>query len=286
MTLSLIDRSVANHRRLPPPTIVFFGFFPLAAMLFMALFGPLLLTVDPNRQVLSAAFAPPSLDYLLGADNLGRSIAARVVAGARISLGIAVAGVLASLASGLALGFLAAFHVGWIRQVILRLSDVIIACPSLLFVILISGLLGGGIGPILFGLWMSQWPGFARLTTAITAQELATDHVEASRLLGFGPVYIFRKHVLPAITPYLTSLGALTVGANVLTISSVGFLGLGLRPPGAEWGGMIAGTMTFFRTSPHMVLAPAAAILICTLSATLIGEYYSARHQGIEEIAL
>jgi peptide/nickel transport system permease protein len=284
MTTLLLEVN-ARPGRMPPPSTILFGFLPLAIMLLIALVGPQILTVAPNRQTLTAAFAPPSAEYLLGADNLGRSIAARLIAGARISLGIAAAGVIASLATGLALGFLAAFHAGWIRQVIMRLSDVIIACPSLLFVILVSGLLGGGIGPILFGLWMSQWPSFARLTAAITARELATDHVEASRLLGFGPGYIFRTHVLPAITPYLASLGALAVGANVLTISSVGFLGLGLRPPDAEWGAMIAGTMTFFRTYPHMVLAPATAILICTLSATLIGEYYSARRQGIEEIA-
>lgn len=285
MTIEHLDPPAAKRKRGPPLIVMLFGFLPLAAMLLVALFGAPLLTVDPNRQNLSAAYAPPSAEYLLGADNLGRSIAARVVVGTRVSLGIAVAGVIASLVTGLALGFLAAFHLGWIRQVIMRLSDVIIACPSLLFVILVSGLLGGGIGPILFGLWMAQWPGFARLTAAITAQELAADHVEASRLLGFGPAYIFRAHVLPAIAPYLTSLGALTVGANVLTISSVGFLGLGLRPPDAEWGSMIAVTMTFFRTHPHMVLAPAAAIMICTLSATLIGEYYIARRQGIEEMA-
>ncbi|MFB9950946.1 ABC transporter permease [Rhizobium puerariae] len=283
MTMPSPEPLHEKRRFLPSPGIVIFGFLPLGIMLFLVLFGPLLLTVDPNRQILSAAYAPPSAEHLLGADNLGRSIAARVVAGARISLGIAVAGVIASLASGLALGFVTAFRGGWARQVIMRLSDVIIACPSLLFVILVSGLLGGGIGPILFGLWMSQWPGFARLTAVIAGRELASDHVEASRLLGFGPGYIFRVHVLPAITPYLASLGALTVGANVLTISSVGFLGLGLRPPDAEWGAMIAGTMTFFRTYPHMVLAPAAAILICTLSATLIGEFYSGRLQGIEE---
>ncbi len=284
MNLSVLDRPTVTQRRTPPLFVVLFGFLPLGTMLLVALFGPMLLTVDPNRQTLSAAYAPPSVAYVLGADNLGRSVAARVVAGTRVSLGIAVTGVIASLAAGLALGFLAAFHAGWARRVVMRLSDVIIACPSLLFVILVSGLLGGGIGPILFGLWLSQWPGFARLTAAVTARELATDHVEASRLLGFGPGYLFRTHVLPAITPYLASLGALTVGANVLTISSVGFLGLGLRPPDAEWGSMIAGTMTFFRTYPHMVLAPAAAILVCTLSATLIGEYYSAGRQGIEEI--
>ncbi|NKJ39819.1 ABC transporter permease [Rhizobium sp. SG570] len=284
MTFSSSDEIAASLHRFPPLRIVVFGFVPLALMLLMALFGPLLLTVDPNRQALSAAYAPPSAEYLLGADNLGRSIAARLVAGTRVSLGIAFAGVIASLATGLTLGFWAAFRPGWTRQVIMRLADVIIACPSLLFVILVSGLLGGGIGPILFGLWMSQWPGFARLTAAIAARELASDHVEASRLLGFGSRYIFRTHVRPAVTPYLFSLGALSVGANVLTISSVGFLGLGLKPPDAEWGAMIAGTMTFFRTYPHMVLAPAAAILVCTLSATLIGEYYSARRQGIEEI--
>lgn len=277
MTPPSLDREAVTRRSWPPRPIVLFGFLPLVTMLLLALFGPLLLTVDPNRQNLSAASAPPSAEYRLGADNLGRSIAARVIAGTRVSLGIAVAGVIASLVTGLALGFLAAFHSGWIRQAIMRVSDVIIACPSLLFVILVSGLLGGGVGPILFGLWMAQWPGFARLTAAVTSRELATDHVEASRLLGFGPVYIFRTHVLPAITPYLTSLGALTVGANVLTISSVGFLGLGLRPPDAEWGAMIAVTMTFFRTHPHMVLAPAGAILICTLSATLVGEYFGAR---------
>lgn len=285
MTVTSPQRSAGMHPSRPPLLVLLLGALPLAAMLLVALIGPALLTVDPNRQVLSAAYAPPSATYLLGADNLGRSVAARIVAGARVSLGIAIAGVLASVVTGITLGFLAAFHGGWLRHVVMRLSDVIIACPSLLFVILVSGLLGGGIGPILFGLWLSQWPGFARLTAAITARELATDHVEASRLLGFSPTYIFRTHVLPAIAPYLSSLGALTVGANVLTISSVGFIGLGLRPPDAEWGAMIAGTMTYVRTSPHMVLAPAAAILVCTLSATLIGEYYGSRLQGIEEIA-
>lgn len=285
MTLPMIEQPAATRWGLPPLPILLFGVLPLTAMLLMAMVGPSLLTVDPNRQILSAANSPPSAAYLLGADNLGRSVAARLVAGARVSLGIAVAGVVASLATGLVLGFLAAFHAGWVRQLVLRLSDVIVACPSLLFVILISGLLGGGIGPILFGLWLSQWPRFSRLTAAVAARELASDHVEASRLIGFGPGYIFRRHVLPAIVPYLASLGALTVGANVLTIASVGFLGLGLRPPDAEWGAMIVGTMTYFRTYPHMVLVPAAAILVCTLSASLIGEYYGARQQGIEEIA-
>ncbi len=284
MTFSSSDEIAVPVHRFPPLRIVAFGFAPLALMLLMALLGPLLLTVDPNRQVLSAAYARPSAEYLLGADNLGRSIAARLVAGTRVSLGIAFSGVIASLATGLTLGFWAAFRPGWTRQIIMRLADVIIACPSLLFVILVSSLLGGGIGPILFGLWMSQWPGFARLTVAIAGRELASDHVEASSLLGFGSLYIFRTHVLPAVNPYLFSLGALSVGANVLTISSVGFLGLGLKPPDAEWGAMIAGTMTFFRTYPHMVLAPAAAILACTLSATVLGEFYGARRQGIEEI--
>ena len=206
-------------------------------MLFVGVAGPELLTVNPNRQTLAAAYAPPSAEYLLGADNLGRSVAARVVAGTRVSLGIAIAGVVASLATGLGARISRRLSCGWTGRSSCGSPTSSSACPSLLFVILVSGLLGGGIAPILFGLWMSQWPGFARLVAAVTARELAADHVEASRLLGFGPSYIFSKHVLPATCPYLYSLGALTVGANVLTISSVGFLGLGLRPPDAEWGG-------------------------------------------------
>jgi len=271
---------------MPSAPVLIFGIVPLVGMLIVALAGPSLLTTDPNGQTLLNAYAGPSAEYLLGADHLGRSIAARTIAGARTSLGLAVVSVAASLLTGLLLGFASAFFGGWTRQIIARIGDVIIACPSLLFVILVSGLLGGGGGPILFGLWMSQWPSFARLAAAVSARELNSDHVETSRLLGFRPGYLFTAHVLPAILPYLISLGVLAVGSNVLTISSVGFLGIGLRPPDAEWGAMIAETMTFFRTAPHMVLAPAGAILVCTLSATLVGEYYSARRQGLEESEL
>jgi len=163
--------------------------------------------------------------------------------------------------------------------VIMRVVDVVIACPTMLFVILVSGLLGGGYGPVLFGLWISQWPAFTRLASAVTRRELISDHVESARLLGFSTGYVFWRHVLPGIGPYLYSLSALAIGGNVLTISSVGFLGIGFRPPDAEWGAMIADGMTFVREAPHIVLAPAAAMLVCTFSATMLGEYFGSRRQ-------
>lgn len=272
-----------NRRRKLPPAFIWLGVVPATTMLLVALFGPYLLTVDPNKQTLAAAFTGPFGDYILGADHLGRSLGARVVAGARSSLGLATLGVLASAVSGSVLGFLAAYHGGWARSVIMRLADAIIACPTLLFVILVSGLLGGGLVPVFFGIWMSQWPAFARLANAVAQRELASSHVEASRLLGFSTFYVLRRHVLPGAGPYLYSTAALTLGANVLTISAVGFLGIGLRPPNAEWGAMIAETMPYFRGTPHMVLVPAAAILICTFSATIIGEYFGARQQHNRE---
>jgi peptide/nickel transport system permease protein len=272
-------QETASEAKPASRSIVAFGIVPLSAMLILAVIGSSLLTVDPNRQVLADAFAPPSGDYLLGADNLGRSVAARVVAAARISLGLAVFAVVASMVTGIVFGFLTAYRGGWVEYLIMRMVDVVIACPTLLFVILVSGLLGGGYGPVLFGLWMSQWPAFTRLASAVTRRELISDHVESARLLGFSTGHIFWRHVLPGIGPYLYSLTALAVGGNVLTISSVGFLGIGLRPPDAEWGAMIADGMTFVREAPHMVLAPAVAVLICTFAATILGEHLGARQQ-------
>ncbi|MGY3617987.1 ABC transporter permease [Bradyrhizobium sp. USDA 10063] len=258
------------------------GLAPAAAMLSLALVGPIFLSVDPNKQSLMAAYASPLGDYVLGADHLGRSIAARLIAGARTSLGLAFAGAVAAACTGTVLGFLSAYFGGWLRSLVMRTTDVIIACPALLFVILVSGLIGGGLGPVFFALWMSQWPGFARLASAAAGRELNSDHVESARLLGFSTPYIIMRHVLPGAGPYIYSLAALTLGGNVLTISSVGFLGIGLRPPTPEWGAMIAESLSFARTAPHLVLVPAAAILICTLSATLIGEHYGAlRRDGI-----
>ncbi|MGX9393915.1 ABC transporter permease (plasmid) [Nitrobacteraceae bacterium UC4446_H13] len=258
---------------------LWFGLVPTLSMLMLAAFGPSLLTVDPNKQTLLDAYASPFSNYLLGADHLGRSIAARLVDGARASLGLAFAGVVASAVTGAMLGLLAAYYRRWPRRIVMRLADIIIACPTLLFVILVSGLLGGGLWPLFLAIWVSQWPGFARLADAAARRELIADHVEAARLLGFSTWYIVRRHVLPGIGPYIYSLAALSLGANVLTISSVGFLGIGLRPPAAEWGAMIAESLSFARTAPHLVLVPAAAILICTWSATLIGEYYGTMQQ-------
>jgi peptide/nickel transport system permease protein len=270
---------LSDHTGRRASSPLWLGIVPALAMLALAAVGPLLLTVDPNKQNLLDAYSGPFGSYFLGADHLGRSIGARLVEGARPSLGIAFAGVVASAVTGAALGLLGAYYGGWTRRIVMRFADVFIACPSLLFVILVSGLLGGGLGPVFFALWVSQWPGFARLADAAARRELIASHVESARLLGYPATYILWRHVLPGIGPYVYSLAALTLGANVLTISSVGFLGIGLRPPTAEWGAMIAETMSFARTAPHMVLVPAAAILICALSATLIGEYYGARRQ-------
>jgi len=259
-----------------PASLLWLGLSLSIFMMGLALIGPYALTVDPNKQTLAKAFSGPSADYLLGADQLGRSVAARIVAGARVSLGLAFIGMLAAIISGAICGMVSAWREGAVCALILRLADIVIAYPTMLFVILVSGLFGGGVIPIVIGLCLAQWPKFTRLSYVVARQELSADHVEAARLLGFPATYILRRHVLPGMLPYLASAGALTLGANVLTISTIGFLGVGLRPPTAEWGAMIAESISYIRTAPHIVIAPAVALLISTLAATMVGESIAA----------
>ncbi|MCQ4162378.1 ABC transporter permease subunit [Roseomonas sp. GC11] len=237
-----------------------------------ALAGPALLAVDPLEQDLLAAGAPPGAEWWLGTDALGRSILARTVAAAPLSLGLALAASAASGLLGLLAGLAAAALHGLPRRLLLGLATTIYACPALLLVLLAAELLGGGAGTVLAGLVLTRWPAFAQLCEPLARAALAAPQAEASLLLGFGPAYRLRRHAAPALARPLLSLAALQLGGNLLTVSSLGFLGIGLLPPRPEWGGMIAEALPYLQDSPHMLAAPAAAIFLATWCATLLGE--------------
>jgi peptide/nickel transport system permease protein len=209
---------------------------------------------------------------LLGTDPLGRSILARVVAGARLSLAVAVTASVLTAALGAALGLLAAELHGAPRRLLVGLTDTVFACPALLLVLVASDLLGGGVRTVLLGLVLTRWPAYARLCRPLGQQALAAPDAEASRLLGFGAGYRLLRHAWPAVRRPIASLAALQMGANLLTIASLGFLGIGLWPPQPEWGAMIGEALPYIQDRPYMLAAPAGAIFLATWSATLIGE--------------
>lgn len=246
--------------------------------------GPLLLPHDPATQNLMQALQEPSLAHPLGTDHLGRDIAARLAHGGVRSLGIALACVSFATGLGVALGLIAAYAGRWADIAIMRLADLMLAFPGILLALLISGFLGGGVLPMLIGIKLALWPQFARMARAIAIGELAQPHVEAARLAGFPASTILRRHVLPPVLRQTVTLATLGLGAAIMSISALGFLGLGLQPPTPEWGAMISELLPYLAEAPVQMAAPCLAIFLAVLGATLLGQALAEPPAVMEEI--
>ncbi|HEV2554595.1 MAG TPA: ABC transporter permease [Bosea sp. (in: a-proteobacteria)] len=266
MTLALTHPPARIRRPLVAPLLLLGG---LAALVVI---GPLVIPHDPAAQDLVRTLEGPSAQHWFGTDHLGRDIAARLVHGGVRSLGIAVACVGFATGVGVALGLLAAYAGRVADIAIMRLADLMLAFPGILLALLISGFLGGGVLPMLIGIKLALWPQFARMARAIAIGELAQPHVEAARLAGFSALTILRRHVLPPVLRQTVTLATLGLGAAIMSISSLGFLGLGLQPPTPEWGAMISELLPYLAEAPVQMAAPCLAIFLAVLGATLLGQ--------------
>lgn len=266
MTLALSPPRAGIRRPLVAPLLLLGG---LAALVVI---GPLVIPHDPAAQDLVRTLEAPSARHWFGTDHLGRDIAARLVHGGVRSLGIAVACVGFATAVGVALGLVAAYAGRVADIAIMRLADLMLAFPGILLALLISGFLGGGVLPMLIGIKLALWPQFARMARAIAIGELAQPHVEAARLAGFPALTILRRHVLPPVLRQTVTLATLGLGAAIMSISSLGFLGLGLQPPTPEWGAMISELLPYLAEAPVQMAAPCLAIFLTVLGATLLGQ--------------
>ena len=253
------------------------GLLLVAAIAAFAVLGPLAVRADPDHQTLAAALAPPGSAYWLGADHVGRSLLARLAHGAWRSLGLAIICVTAAGMVGVAAGVASAWCGGWLEIVVMRGADLVMAFPGLLLALLLAGLLGGGAWPLALGLTLSQWPQFARVMRAAAASALTLPHVEAAALSGHSGWFILTRHVLPPMTPQIAAIASLSVGTAVLSIASLGFLGIGLQAPTAEWGAMVNETLPYHEEAPLLVWAPSLAIFVSVLSLHLLGEGLSQR---------
>jgi peptide/nickel transport system permease protein len=266
MTLALTHPPTRIRRPLVAPLLLLGG---LAALVVI---GPLVIPHDPAAQDLVRTLEGPSAQHWFGTDHLGRDIAARLAQGGVRSLGIAVACVGFATGVGVALGVLAAYAGRVADIAIMRLADLMLAFPGILLALLISGFLGGGVLPMLIGIKLALWPQFARMARAIAIGELAQPHVEAARLAGFPALTILRRHVLPPVLRQTVTLATLGLGAAIMSISSLGFLGLGLQPPTPEWGAMISELLPYLAEAPVQMAAPCLAIFLAVLGATMLGQ--------------
>lgn len=235
-----------------------------------ALAGPLLVRADPAAQDLLHALARPSLAEPLGTDALGRSMIARLTSAARLSLGLALLTVVSAAIPGTLLGIVAAWWGGWPERVLVALADSILAVPAILLLLLLVAIVPGSFWPLYLGLALSLWVEYFRVVRLGARTVLRSPQVEASRLLGFGRRYVVRRHLLPALLPTILTLMSYGAATVVLALATLGFIGVGLRPPTAELGLMMTELLPFYREAPWLLAAPIVVLTVTVLALALL----------------
>jgi peptide/nickel transport system permease protein len=242
----------------------------LILLALFAIVGPLVAPRAPFEQNLYGILQPPTMTEPLGTDHLGRSMVARLASASRLSLGLALVSVMTAAVPGTLLGLLAAWRGGWVARAAGALADAVLALPGLLLVLLLSAFAPGAFWPLYVGLSLVLWVEYFRVTRATAAVALASDHVEAARLLGFGPVYVLRHHVLPELLPLLGTLMSFGASAAVLALAAMGFVGLGAQPPAAELGLMMTELLPYAAEAPWVIASPIVLLTLATLSLVLL----------------
>jgi peptide/nickel transport system permease protein len=244
----------------------------LVLLVIAAIAAPLIAPADPLAQNLSAINQPPSGAHLLGTDDVGRDILSRIIYGARVSLIAGVASVLLSLVIALPLGLLAGYVGGWIDSVVMRVADAIQTLPALVLALTISAVLGAGLRNATIALAFVFLPTFLRLVRGQVMAVREETFVEASQSIGSSGSYIVRRRILHNIASPLIVQAAATMGFALLAEAALSFLGLGVQPPAASWGRMLATSSEYVYTAGWQVFIPGLAIVLTVLALNVLAD--------------
>lgn len=246
------------------------GLSILVLIFLFAVLAPVLFPADPVKQSLRHALAGPDAAAPIGYDHLGRSLMARLAHALRLSMLIAGAAVLSAALLGIAIGVLAAWRGGWVDRLASLVADSFLALPGLLLVLLVSAVVPATALAFWIGLTLVLWIEYFRLTRASVCRLIASPAVEASRLLGFGPLYIFRRHFWPELAPMLLTVGAFGMASAIMMIAALGFVSVGMRPPTPELGLMMVEMLPYYREAPVALLMPVLATFLVLLGLNLV----------------
>ncbi len=236
-----------------------------------AMAAPLLAPYDPNMPH-DAVFAPPSSEFWLGTDRLGRDIFSRLLYGGRVSLWVGFVAVGISTLIGVVLGLVSGYFRGWVDELIMRVVDVMLCFPSFFLILSVIAFLEPNLTNIMIVIGLTSWMGVARLVRAETLSLREREFVDAARLAGCSTPYILWRHILSnALAPVLIS-ATLGVAGAILVESSLSFLGLGVQPPDASWGNMLLEGKSALEIAPWLSVYPGMAILLTVLGYNLLGE--------------
>lgn len=257
----------------------FIGFVIIVALLFMAIFAPLLAPFDPAAQSLRARLIPPvwqdggTWTHMLGTDHLGRDILSRVIHGSRISMIVGVSVVVAAGGFGVTMGLIAGFFGGRIDAVIMRFVDTLIAFPGLLLALVILAIIGPSMTTVIIVLALNGWMVYARMTRGIVLSVRQMPYVEAAEMVGGRSFHVIFRHILPNLMSPLLTLGVLEFARIVLAEAALSFLGLGIQPPATSWGLDVANGKDYLFVAWWLVTIPGIAIAITVLAINLLANW-------------
>lgn len=243
-----------------------------AIVVLCALLAPLLAPYDPNAQDYLALTDPPSGAHLLGTDDLGRDVLARIVYGARVSLAVGVIAVGIAITLGVALGLMSGYSGGLVDDVTMRIVDGVQAFPALILALAITAALGPGIGNAMLAIGVVAAPGIARLTRGQTLTLREREFVAAARVIGVSPFGIMARHIWPNVTAPIIVQATLLMGTAIVTEASLSFLGVGVQPPTPSWGAMLRTGSQYLEVAPWLSFVPGAAIFLTVLAFNFVGD--------------
>jgi peptide/nickel transport system permease protein len=275
-TLEEVDLDLAKGtgplRRFLADRLAATGFAIIVVLTLVAILAPLIATHDPNAIDALQSLRGPSADHLLGTDELGRDVFARLVFGARWSLGIAALATVTVMLIGSTIGLISGYFGGWIDTLVMRIVDALLALPSLVLYLAIIGTLGPGIRNVFIALVAISWIGYARVVRGLVLSVREREFVRASRSLGASNARLMRRHIFPNVVSSIVVLASLQLGGTILALAALGFFGLGAQPPTPEWGTMINQGRLFLQTNPGLMVYPGLAISLAVLGFNLIGD--------------
>ncbi|WP_144185411.1 nickel transporter permease [Elioraea rosea] len=249
------------------------GLVIVLGLVVVALLAPWLVTHDPYRQNLAQRLLPPgAMGHLLGTDEFGRDILSRVIIGARVTLYIVALVALIAAPIGLIVGTAAGYLGGAVDAVLMRLTDVFLAFPSLILALAFVAALGPGIENAVIAIALTSWPPYARIARAETLTVRKSDFIAAAQIQGAGTARILFRHVMPLCISSLTVRVTLDMAGIILTAAGLGFLGLGAQPPMAEWGAMVSAGRRYILDQWWVATIPGLAIFVVSLAFNLLGD--------------
>ncbi|MBN1190672.1 MAG: ABC transporter permease [Dehalococcoidales bacterium] len=252
--------------------VAVFGMIVIILLILTAIFAPLLAPYDPYLMDMGHTLEQPSREHLLGTDSLGRDVLSRLIYGSRSSLLVAIGAIGLSAVVGEALGLMAAHFGGIVFNIIMRLTDALMAVPMILLALILASVIGGGLKNVIIALGVGMVPVQCRVMCGQSLSVKQNDYILAARALGMGDMRLMVQEILPNAIPTLLVVTTIGLGTTILAEAGLSFLGIGVLPPEPAWGGMINDGYKFILSNPALSFAPGVAIMLVVFGFNMMGD--------------